>query len=131
MQDIEGDIWPAASPKDTYLVQTVHRLRQVPIVELGIEDLRILLSQNVGAAAILPRALDQLEADPLAAGHFSPGALLCAVLRLPQDRWSGSGEMTDQVRGIARRADALVVELEGAQVPELRGLVRKFLSDHP
>ena len=129
VQDLEGDVWPAAAPEDTYLVRTIHRMRQVPIRELDIEGLRIMLSQNVGTTAILPRALDQLEANPLAAGHFSPGDLLCAVLRLPEERWSDSVEVLAKVRGIAQRADAMIAEMDGAQVPELRALVLKFLSD--
>lgn len=129
VQDIEGDVWPAATPEATYLVRTVHRLRQVPIGELDIEDLRIMLSQDVGTTAILPLALDQLDANPLAAGHFYPGDLLWAVLRLPGDRWAGSAEILTKVRGIAQRADAMIAELGGAQVSELRGVVLKFLSD--
>ncbi|MFD6397151.1 contact-dependent growth inhibition system immunity protein [Nocardia sp. NPDC060249] len=129
VQDIEGDVWPAAAPEDTYLVRTVHRMRQVPIGELDIEGLRIMLSQNVGTTAILPRALDQLEANPLAAGHLYPGALLAAVLRLPEERWSDSAEVLAEVRGIAQRADVMIAEMDGAQDPELRGLVLKFLSD--
>ncbi|WP_280221894.1 contact-dependent growth inhibition system immunity protein [Nocardia neocaledoniensis] len=131
MQDIEGFSWPAASPEDTYVIRTIHRLRQVPIEELGVEDLRIMLSQDVGTAAVLPRALDQLEADPLTAGHFSPGALLCAVLRLPEDRWSGSPGIVDKLRDIAQRADAMVAELEGTRTSQLRGSLLKFLSEHP
>ncbi|MGW6123190.1 contact-dependent growth inhibition system immunity protein [Nocardia sp. NPDC055165] len=129
VQDIEGDVWPAAAPEDTYLVRTVRRMRQVPIGELDIEGLRIMLSQNVGTTAILSRALDQLEANPLAAGHFGPGDLLRAVLRLPEERWSDSGEVLAKARGIAQRADVMIVETDGAQVPELRGLIVKFLSD--
>lgn len=129
VQDIEGDVWPAAAPEDTYLIRTVHRMRQVPIGELDIEGLRIMLSQNVGTTAILPRALDQLEANPLAAGHFYPGDLLCAVLRLPEERWSDSAEVLAKVRGVAQRAGVMIAEMDGAQVPELRALVFKFLSD--
>lgn len=131
VQDIEGDVWPAAAPEDTYLVRTVHRMRQVPIGELDIEGLRIMLSQNVGTTAILPRALDQLEANPLAAGHLYPGDLLWAVLRLPEERWSDSAEVLAKVRGIAQRADVMIAEMDGAQVPELRASVLKFLSDQP
>ncbi|MFC9964326.1 contact-dependent growth inhibition system immunity protein [Nocardia ignorata] len=129
VQDIEGDVWPAAAPEDTYLIRTVHRMRQVPIGELDIEGLRIMLLQNVGTTAILPRALDQLEANPLAAGHFYPGDLLCAVLRLPEERWSDSAEVLAKARGVAQRAGVMIAEMDGAQVPELRALVFKFLSD--
>lgn len=129
VQDIEGDVWPAAAPEDTYLVRTVHRMRQVPIGELDIEGLRIMLSQNVGTTAILPRALDQLEANPLAAGHFYPGDLLSAVLRLPEERWSDSAEAWAKVRVIAQQADVMIAEMDSAQVPGLRGLVLQFLSD--
>lgn len=87
-----------------------------------------MLSQKVGTAAILPRVLDRLEANPLAAGDLYPGDLLLAVLRLRQDQWSGPAGLLDKARGIARRADAMIAELDGAQAPELRRLVLEFLA---
>jgi hypothetical protein len=71
----------------------------------------------------------RLEVNPLAAGHFYPGDLLWAVLRLPEQRWSDSAEVVAEVRGIAQRADVVIAEMDGAQVPELRAVVLKFRSD--
>ncbi|MFC9473385.1 hypothetical protein ACFTS5_14495 [Nocardia sp. NPDC056952] len=62
-------------------------------------------------------------------GDVWPGALLAAVLRLPEERWSDSAEVLAEVRGIAQRAEVMIAEMDGAQVSELRGLVLKFLSD--
>ncbi|MFE2999690.1 contact-dependent growth inhibition system immunity protein [Nocardia sp. NPDC059246] len=129
VEDVEGVVWPIPPSEATSLVRTAHRLRQVPIGELSTEDLRIMLSQNVGTAAILPRALDRLEANPLAAGDFYPGDLLRAALRLRQDQWLGPAGLLDKARGIARRADAMIAELDGTQAPELRRLILEFLSD--
>ncbi|MFB8003906.1 contact-dependent growth inhibition system immunity protein [Nocardia sp. NPDC056000] len=131
VQDIEGTVWPALAADTTYLVRTVHRLRQVPIGELGTEDLRIMLSQHVGTATVLPRALDRLQADPLVAGDYYPGDLLLAVLRCAPDAWTGEAELLDKARGIAHRAEAMIYNLDGAQVPELRRLITEFLSGRP
>lgn len=86
--DIEGVPWPAPGSEASFVVRRIHQLRQVPITELSIEDLRIMLSQNVRTAYLMPRVLDRLEHDPLSTGDFYPRDLLAAMLRLPANWWS-------------------------------------------
>ena len=87
LEQLEADPWPPPSSFDSRLVQEVHRLRSVPIGALSTEDLRLLLSQRVGTRWLVPLALDQLTANPLAAGDFYPGDLLTAVLRSEPSYW--------------------------------------------
>jgi hypothetical protein len=47
LEELEGEKW-GESPFASHLITTCHRLRRVPIEELGIEDLRILLGQAIG-----------------------------------------------------------------------------------
>ena len=62
--------WHPPGPDATRLVKTVHELRDAPLTDLTIEDLRILMSQRVGVDILTPVVLDILDADPLAGGDF-------------------------------------------------------------
>ncbi|MEV6139194.1 contact-dependent growth inhibition system immunity protein [Nocardia sp. NPDC051990] len=129
VEHIEGVGWPEPASDATYVIRRVHQLRRIPVGELSVEDLRLMVSQSVGTVAILPRILDLLEEDPLAAGDFFPGDLLVATLRLRHDQWSSHVGLLDKARRVAQRVDAMATELDGAQIPELRHLIREFLSN--
>ncbi|MBF6329701.1 contact-dependent growth inhibition system immunity protein [Nocardia transvalensis] len=129
VEDIEGDAWDAAQSDATYVIRRIHELRRVPVREFGIEDMRIMLSQKVGTAAVLPRALDVLEGNPLSSGDFYPGDLLVAVLGLGPDHWSGDAALLDRARRIAEQAEAVTAELGGSHIREIRRLASEFLSD--
>ncbi|MCA2207384.1 contact-dependent growth inhibition system immunity protein [Nocardia rosealba] len=129
VEQTEGEAWPEPAPDATYVIRRVHQLRRVPVVELSIEDLRIMVSQSVGTVAILPRILDLLEENPLSEGDFYPGDLLVATLRLRRDYWSDHVGLLDRARRVAQRADAMANQLNGAQALELRRLVGEFLSN--
>lgn len=49
-------------------------VRRTPLGRLDAEDYRVLLLQQVGVAVLLPRALTQLEREPLWEGDYIPGA---------------------------------------------------------
>jgi hypothetical protein len=63
-----------------------HRLRQLPIRDLTIGDIRFLLTQRIGVEWLIPVALDRLRDDPLA-GDYYPGSLLNAVLESGSGHW--------------------------------------------
>ncbi len=94
---------------DSYLTGTCHRLRQKPIGEFTVEDLRIMIGQSFGLFFLIPLALDVLESHPLAEGDFFPGDLLLSVLRSDPSYWQGHAEHR-------RRVDVLLEAIEG--VPE-------------
>ena len=89
LEQVEGVVWGEPPAGSSRLVETVHALRRRPIAELGIEDLRVMIGQHVGLPVLVPRALQVLEADPLAEGDFYPGDLLVAVVRVPAAYWIG------------------------------------------
>ncbi|MCT2587177.1 contact-dependent growth inhibition system immunity protein [Actinophytocola gossypii] len=87
IEQLERDVWPEPSPDATYLVRRCAELRRKAVVDFTVEDLRIMLGQAIGVAALLPRAVRVLCADPLAQGDCYPGDLLNAVVRLPDTAW--------------------------------------------
>ncbi|WP_157107252.1 contact-dependent growth inhibition system immunity protein [Nocardia grenadensis] len=80
LSQIDGQAWPAPDANATRLMKTVHALRDVPLPDLTVEDIRILLSQREGVDVLTPVALDILGANPLTEGDFYPGDLLTALL---------------------------------------------------
>ena len=92
LQELEGNDWgePTFS---SHLVTECHRLRRVPLRDFTIEDLRIMIGQNISLDYLVPLALDQLEANPLAEGDFYEGDfyegdLLWYVNRIPAEFWN-------------------------------------------
>ena len=105
LEDIEGDAWGDPPAGATRLTATVHALRQRPVGQLGIEDLRVLIAQQEGLDVLLPLALDRLEQDPLAEGDFYPGDLLVAVMRVPPAYWQAHPTEATRLRSIVVAVD--------------------------
>ncbi|MEV0045031.1 contact-dependent growth inhibition system immunity protein [Nocardia rhamnosiphila] len=55
---------PAQGRHQTRLMKTVHALRDVPLPDLTVEDIRVLLSQREGVDVLTPVALDILGSIP-------------------------------------------------------------------
>ncbi|WP_172894120.1 contact-dependent growth inhibition system immunity protein [Micromonospora purpureochromogenes] len=89
IEQLEREISPDPGPNATSLARRCTDLRRKPLVELTVEDLRIMLGQEIGVPALLPRAVQVLLHDPLAKGDYYPGDLLSNVLQLPDTAWSG------------------------------------------
>ena len=107
LEQLEKDIW--GKPEfGSHLVTTCHALRRKPIGELGVEDLRILLGQDIGTRYLLPLAKAVLRDDPLAEGDLYPGDLVEAVLR--------HNGTDPEVRQIAQKVAAALRE-QGAILP--------------
>ncbi|QNP64608.1 contact-dependent growth inhibition system immunity protein [Streptomyces genisteinicus] len=87
LEELEGDVWPDPEPPVTGLVETVHALRRCPVAELTAWDMTRLLGQRVGAAVLVPVALDLLRAQ-LDSGAWFEDDLLAAVAAQPPDFWA-------------------------------------------
>lgn len=87
IEQLERDVWPDPGPAATSLVRRCNELRRKPLAEFTVEDLRIMLGQEIGVPALLPRAVQVLLRDPLTEGDYYPGDLLSNVLRLPDSAW--------------------------------------------
>jgi hypothetical protein len=87
LDELEGVEW-GPPPYGSSLVTNVHRLRRVPLKQYCLEDLRLMIGQQVGIEYLVPRALDHVEAHPLASGDHYPGDLLASVVNLPDAFWS-------------------------------------------
>lgn len=102
IEQVEGAVWPPPTEGATRVMRSVHTLRKKPIGTLSAEDLRLLLTQQVGLDLIVPRALDALEKNPLVAGDFYPGDLLSATLRIDANYWLAHDDSATRLRAVVR-----------------------------
>ncbi|MEM8535204.1 MAG: contact-dependent growth inhibition system immunity protein [Chloroflexota bacterium] len=72
----------------SHLVTTCYRLRDKPIGEFEVGDLRIMICQNMGLKWLVPIALEVLEQEPFVLGDFYPGDLLICVLVIKPEFWT-------------------------------------------
>lgn len=86
LEMLEKDNW--GEPKyQSYLVATCHQLRRKPLKDFTIEDLRIMIGQNIGLKYLIPMAIEKLEENIFASGHFYEGDLLKSVLESNPAYW--------------------------------------------
>jgi hypothetical protein len=123
LEEIEDDYWVDPPADATRLISTAYALRKRPIGALGVEGLRLLISQQIGFDALVPLALDHVERDPLAEGDFYPGDLLDALIgRVPESYWQAHEDQRARLRTVAEALDpAETFDLLYARAAEFLG----------
>ncbi len=116
LQELDHDDWGEPT-YHSHLVTTCHRLRQKPLAEFTVEDLRIMIGQRIGLPFLVPLAVERLEEEPLAAGDFYPGDLLQAVLRAGETFWVDHPDSLQRVRKIVGRVKDLLPSLDEIDRP--------------
>jgi hypothetical protein len=130
IEELEGEAW--GPPEfNSYVVEQSYRLRQVPLGQLSVENLRLLVGQQVGFPWLLERAVQVLETNPLAEGDFYEGDLLAAVLALPSEVLAGHPHVVDRLRQIVDQATPILRRLAsagpgGAESDLLSSIARHF-----
>ncbi len=107
IEQLQGVVWPQPPEDATRLMRSVYELRRRPIRELTPEDLRVLLGQSEGVAALLPHALRILGENPLAEGDYYPGDLLVATLGVPASFWRDNPEHVAQTHQVIQKVEAM------------------------
>lgn len=90
LTDLEGKDWGPPT-YDSHLVTECHRLRHVPLKDLGVEDLGTLIGQEIGLPYLIPVAIDLLREDPCRWIHVPgpPDESCCRSTRELLDREPG------------------------------------------
>jgi hypothetical protein len=114
LDELEGVEWGPPS-YHSYVVTNAHRLRRVPLKQYRLEDLRLMIGQKIGLRYLVPRALDHLEAHPLASGDFYPGDLLASVARLPVTLWTAHRPLIPRA---IRAIDAALAQIHEADTAD-------------
>ncbi|MFF7367977.1 contact-dependent growth inhibition system immunity protein [Streptomyces tricolor] len=104
IEELEGKRWPDPPTDSTNLVRNIHELRKRAIKDLTADELRRLITQDVGLQWLLPVALDFLREtapDEAAAGWYDDD-LLSAVLTRKESTWRNAPELARHLDGTVR-----------------------------
>jgi len=88
IDQLEKDIWKKPSEFPTDMVEKCYRFRKISIAELTNEQIRLLISQQIGVEYLIGIALEKLERNILTECDFYEGDLLVAVSSLPTEFWN-------------------------------------------
>ncbi|UYQ93786.1 contact-dependent growth inhibition system immunity protein [Chitinophaga horti] len=83
---LENKVWEYKK-FPTILIETCHNARKKKIRDLSLNELRTLLTQDIGVPYILPSVMAALEKDLLTDTRFYPGDLLLAAVSMPERTW--------------------------------------------
>ena len=88
IEQLENDYWKEPSEFPTDMVKRCYQYRKISIEVLTIEQIRLLISQQIGTEFLIGVALEKLEQNILTEGDFYEGDLLVAVSDLPTEFWT-------------------------------------------
>jgi hypothetical protein len=101
LEDLEKLVWANFKENEmTPLIKSCNELRKKPLMDYTIEDLRIMISQEVGLYFLMPLAMKCLEENILAEGDFYKGDLLKAVLEIDSSFWLKHPVYFDRLKSI-------------------------------
>lgn len=87
IEQLENDYWGDLTEYPSGLVKNCYEYRKIPISMLSIEQIRTLISQDIGIEQIIGLTIEKLENDVLAEGDFYPGDLLVATSKIKDKFW--------------------------------------------
>lgn len=123
LEQLENDKW-AKPDYDSYLVNTVHRLRQKPLKDFSVEDLRIMIGQQIGLEYLIPLAIKVLEDNPYAEGDYYPGDLLKNVLAVNPRFWNDHPRFLKEMERVISLTQTLLSQID----QQTRQVVQDALS---
>jgi hypothetical protein len=127
LQELEQDDW--GEPEySSHLVQTCHRLRQVPLEDFATEDLRIMIGQQFSLPFLVPLALEKLAENPLVEGDYYPGDLLKVVLQIPEEFWGVHPDLRNALRRIVVQTKELLASAEDDDTRTIRETLAEALD---
>lgn len=108
VEQLENDYWKDEIEFPSNLVINCHKYRKIPIKDLTIEQLRLLISQQIGTEFLIGIALEKLERNILTEGDLYEGDLLNAVLGLPTEFWIKKQTEFQTLKNLVERNSELI-----------------------
>ncbi|MDF7810910.1 contact-dependent growth inhibition system immunity protein [Hymenobacter sp. YC55] len=88
INELEGAESELDSNQQEYpLARRCSELREKPLKNYTVEDLRLMIGQGIGLSWLVPVAIEKLAENLFSEGDFYPGDLLINVLRIETNYW--------------------------------------------
>ena len=91
--------YPPAVEEEFPLPAWYRAVREIPLDELGIEDIAKASRQQIHLDHVIPIAIRILQADPLA-GEMYDGELLASLKPVPASYWSSHPSDASALKGV-------------------------------
>ncbi len=108
IEQLENDYWTEPVEFTSGVVVNCHKYRKIPISELTIEQLRLLISQQIGLKHIIELGISELDKNILAEGDFYEDDLLIAISTLPTEFWNDNKTEFLTLKNIVERNSELI-----------------------
>jgi hypothetical protein len=131
LEQLENDYWTSPSSFPTSLVENVFLLRKRAIGDLDSNDIRILLSQNVGLKYLVPRAIDLLKNNIYEEALYYPGDFLLTLLNIDNKYWGENNLQKNEFVNLLEksRLDIINTDILDDEVKEkLITSIKNFIS---
>jgi hypothetical protein len=97
LEVLENEKWPDEKEYPTGLVRRCHEYRKISVDQLTAEQLRTLISQQIGLKYLIPLAMEFLAKDILTEADFYPGDLLETVVNAGSNAWNQNADLRKQL----------------------------------
>lgn len=87
IEQLENNYWKEESEFPTNLVLRCFEYRKIKLSKLTIEQIRLLISQNIGIEFLIGIALEKLEENIIIEGNLYEGDLLDSVSKISPEFW--------------------------------------------
>lgn len=116
LENLEQDKW-GEPDFSSHLITECHRLRQIPLSQFTVENLRIMIGQDIGLKYLVPIALEKLTEDPFVAGDFYAGDLLNAVVQVKWEFWEKNDDLFITLQTIMGELESRMALVEKELMP--------------
>jgi hypothetical protein len=134
IEELENDFWVEPLVFPTNLVKDIFLLRRKKISQLSPNDIRLLISQDVGLKFIIPIALKKLKSNILEETFYYPGDLLMAIMDVEKTFWDNNNYFKElTVKLLKDSYSELMRELDEMDEvdKDILNAVKKFTSSQP
>jgi CDI immunity proteins len=129
IEQLENDFWEPPREFPTELVKNVFLLRKKHLRDLDSNEIRILISQNIGLKYLVHRAIGILKNDMLHEAIYFPGDLLSALLNIESGYWQKNPTELNMLLSILKEEKSLIKDEMIDEVDEeVNEKIKKFLS---
>ncbi|MGX1930625.1 contact-dependent growth inhibition system immunity protein [Flagellimonas sp. 2504JD4-2] len=128
LEQLECDYWKEPIEYPSRLVQNCYEFRKIPLRELNVEQLRLLISQNIGLDYLIALGIEKLKTNVLAEGDLYEGDLLVAISKTSNDFWRENVNEFKILKNIVtKNSDTIKTQLGEKKFDKLQNFINHGL----